>query len=282
MKTKPIHFTRIVTAAAGVALAFFLTSTRAEEHSTSPDASAHGAHWSYEGDTGPAHWAELEPDYALCKDGKAQSPIDLVTAIARAGSAAGPDYGTTSLRIARHEHVESLLDNGHTIQVTVEEGSTLTTSHGTYQLKQFHFHTPSEHTVDGRSFPLEVHFVHQSSDGHLAVVGIFFVEGAANANLAKLIAHLPAGSGQSAHLPAQKIDLDLRLPADRAAYTYLGSLTTPPCTEGVEWYVLREPMSASREQLAAFAARLHKNNRPVQPLNARPIETVQIADHDGK
>jgi carbonic anhydrase len=270
MKTKLI--------VAGLAVALTLSRGRAETPSAPHSAPTHGAHWSYEGATGPAHWAELDPGCTVCGEGKAQSPVNLVPATAQEGSHAKLDYSTTSLRIAQHEHVTSLLDNGHTIQVTVDEGSTFTTGRGIYQLVQFHFHTPSEHTVDGRSFPMEIHFVHQSADGHLAVIGIFYVEGPANENLAKLIAHFPAGSGQSAHLPAEKIDLDLHLPTDRAAYTYIGSLTTPPCTEGVEWYVLREPMPASREQLAAFAERLHKNHRPLQPLNGRTIEAVKITD----
>jgi carbonic anhydrase len=278
MKTKSILVPLAAMTAAVFAVTLILTNGRAEDAHAAP---AHGAHWSYEGATGPAHWAELDPDCEVCKEGQAQSPIDLVTAAVQAGSPANLDYGNTSLRVEQHEHVASLVDNGHTIQVTVEEGSTFTTSHGTYQLKQFHFHTPSEHTIDGRSFPMEVHFVHQSADGRLAVVGIFFVEGAANANLAKLIAHFPAGSGQSAELPAEKIDLDLHLPKDRTAYTYMGSLTTPPCSEGVEWYVLREPVPASREQLEAFAARLHQNHRPVQPLNGRTVELVTVADKEG-
>jgi carbonic anhydrase len=276
MKTKLVHFTLAAAAAAAFAVTFILTSGRAEEHAASHTEAAHGPHWSYEGATGPEHWAELDPD---CVVGRSQSPVDLTTANARPGN---PAYSATSMRISSHEHVASLLDNGHTIQVTVEEGGTLTTRLGTYQLKQFHFHAPSEHTLDGRTFPLEVHFVHESADGHLAVIGIFFLEGAANENLAKLIAHLPAGSGQSAHLPSEKIDLDLHLLMNRTAFTYMGSLTTPPCTEGVEWFVLREPVSASREQLAAFAERLKNNHRPVQPLNGRPIETVTIADTEGK
>jgi carbonic anhydrase len=280
MKTKPFFFALAVMTAAGFTVTLILTIGRAEAHADTHAAAAHGAHWSYEGATGPDHWAELDPDCDVCKEGQAQSPIGLVTAAPEGKAPASAD-GMTSLRFAEHEHVASLVDNGHTIQVTVEEGGTLTTAHGTYQLQQFHFHTPSEHTLDGRSFPMEIHFVHQSADGHLAVVGIFFVEGAANENLAKLIAHFPAGSGESADLSAEKIDLDLHLPTDRTAYTYMGSLTTPPCTEGVEWYVLREPVTASREQLGAFAARLKNNHRPVQPLNGRMVELVKIADREG-
>jgi carbonic anhydrase len=260
-----------------VALAF--ATGRAEEHSAAHASPAHGAHWSYEGETGPAHWAELDPACTACSEGKAQSPIDLVTAAPQAGHPAG---GPTVLHFAEHEQLAGVEDNGHTIQVTVEQGSTFTTSHGTYQLKQFHFHAPSEHTIDGRSFPLEVHFVHQTADGHLAVVGMLFVEGPANENLAKLIAHFPAGPGQSAHLPAEKIELNLREPLDPTAYNYPGSLTTPPCTEGVDWYVFRQPVTASREQLAAFAARYGNNHRPVQPLNGRKIEVVEITEGEAR
>jgi len=258
---------------AGFSVALVLSSGRAETasapHATSHDAPAHGAHWSYEGATGPAHWAELDPGVV---QGKAQSPIDLVTT-----AAVNPPSGPLALHFTGHEYLAGEEDNGHTIQVTLETGSTFTTARGTYALKQFHFHTPSEHTVDGRSFPLEVHFVHQSADGHLAVVGVFFVEGPANENLAQLIAHFPA-EHKAEHFPADKIDFNLRPPVDTTAYNYQGSLTTPPCTEGVDWYLFRQPMTASREQIAAFAARLHHNNRPVQPLNGRAIEVVRIAD----
>ena len=235
------------------------------------------AHWAYEGDHGPSHWAALDPAYAPCANGKAQSPIDLTKGGSGTGNSWKLDYGTTSLQIAHNEQVSGLLDNGHTIQVTVEEGSTLTTGRGTYQLKQFHFHTPSEHTFDGEHLPMEVHFVHQSTNGSLAVVGILFTEGAANANFAKLIAHFPAAKGQSVTLPDEKLDLNLQLPAKQSAYTYMGSLTTPPCTENVEWFVFRDPVQASREQFSAFAARLKPNNRPVQPLHGRSIEAATVA-----
>jgi len=231
--------------------------------------SAPHAHWDYAGEHGPDHWAALNPAYAPCAEGKAQSPIDFTKVGDGIGNSWKLNYGITSLQIAHQEQVSGLLDNGHTIQVTVEKGSTLTTGRDTYQLKQFHFHTPSEHTFDGKHLPMEVHFVHQS-----AVVGVLFAEGPANENLSKLIANFPAAKGQSAVLPAEKLDLNLQLPAKKAAYTYMGSLTTPPCTENVEWFVFREPVRASREQLSAFAARLKPNNRPVRPLHGRSIGTT--------
>ena len=181
------------------------------------------------------------------------------------------NYRSTALKIAHHDDVVEIVDNGHTIQVSVDAGSSITTSRNTYQLKQFHFHTPSEHTIDGKSFPMEVHFVHQSADNKFAVVAALFAEGPANENVAKLIANFPKAKGDSVRLPEVKLDLALQLPANTASYTYMGSFTTPPCTENVEWIVFRDPVMASREQLNAFAARLSPNNRPVQPLNGRTI-----------
>jgi carbonic anhydrase len=238
---------------------------------------ARPAHWGYEGQHGPTKWGALDPAYAACDKGQAQSPIDISKTGASTANPWKLNYRPTSLNVAHHDYDVDIVDNGHTIQVTVEEGSTITTSRNTYQLKQFHFHTPSEHTVDEKSFPMEVHFVHQSADKNFAVVSALFSEGPANENLAKLIANFPKAKGESLRLPEVKLDLVLQLPANTAAYTYMGSFTTPPCTENVEWLVFRDPVMASREQLDAFAARLKPNNRPVQPLNGRSIATGSTA-----
>ncbi|MES2570936.1 MAG: carbonic anhydrase family protein [Verrucomicrobiota bacterium] len=239
--------------------------------------SARPAHWGYEGDYGPKYWGSLSPAYAVADQGKAQSPIDF----AEAGTTTPKDwkinYQSTSLKIAHHEHVLDIADNGHTIQVTVEEGSTLVTGRNTYALKQFHFHTPSEHTINGKHFPMEAHFVHQSADGKFAVVAVLFAEDTPNENLAKLIANFPKAKGDARHLPEVQVDLAFHLPKKNTGYTYVGSFTTPPCTEDVEWLVFSEPVLASREQFEAFATRLHQNNRPVQPRNGRLIETVTTA-----
>lgn len=240
-------------------------------------ASARPAHWGYEGDVAPARWGSLSPVYAACEKGHAQSPINIPGAGAGTSTPLKFDYRTTGLKIAHHEHVIDIVDNGHTIQVTVEEGSTLTTARGTYQLKQFHFHTPSEHTVDGKSFPMEMHFVHQSAEGNFAVVSALFVEGAPNENLAKLIANFPAAKGDTRHMPEVKLDLQFHLPLNSKAYSYMGSFTTPPCTENVEWYVFQQPVSASAAQLKAFAERLNHNNRPVQPLHQRKVGGASVA-----
>lgn len=244
------------------------TATPAASTATS---AARPAHWGYEGEHGPTHWATLDPAYAACGKGTAQSPIDITKAGAGTANPWKLNYRSTALKIAHNDHVVDIVDNGHTIQVSVDAGSSITTSRNTYQLKQFHFHTPSEHTVDGKSFPMEVHFVHQSADNKFAVLAAFFTEGPANENVAKLIANFPKAKGDSLRLPEVKLDLALQLPTNTASYTYMGSFTTPPCTENVEWIIFRDPIVASREQLNAFAARLSPNNRPVQPLNGRTI-----------
>jgi carbonic anhydrase len=242
---------------------------------------ARSVHWTYEGAEGPAHWAELSPQYEACR-GARQSPVDIIgTRLAEGMSQWRVNYSTSSLRIAHHEHVTDIIDNGHTIQVTVDAGSRLTTPSGDYELRQFHFHTPSEHTLDGRQTPMEMHFVHQDAQGDFAVISALFVEGAANPNLAQLIEHLPAKKGDAHHLPAVRIDLSLHIPADSAGYRYAGSLTTPPCLESVEWLVLRHAITASGDQLRAFAERLGHNNRPVQPLHERMLTAAAVAGPTG-
>lgn len=242
-----------------------------------PKESARPAHWGYTGDVAPDKWGGLSPVYAACQKGLIQSPIDIPASGTGAATPLKFDYRTTGLKIAHHEHVIDIVDNGHTIQITVDEGSTLTTARSKYSLKQFHFHTPSEHTIGGKSFPMEVHFVHQSDAGQFAVVSALFVEGPANDNLSKLITHFPAKKGDTNHVPEQKLELAAQLPANSPAYSYLGSFTTPPCTENVEWFVLQQPITASADQLKAFADRLNHNNRPVQPLHDRKVGTSIVA-----
>src|SRR5687768_1180439 len=188
--------------------------------------SARPVHWGYEDQVGPAMWASLSPVYAACGEGKSQSPIDLVTSAQAGEPNWSVDFKTTSLEIAHHEHVDDILDNGHTIQVTVEEGSTLSLNEKTYNLKQFHFHTPSEHTVDGKNLPLEMHMVHQSTDGSFGVIGLLFEEGKANENLKKIIEHMPSLPGESTHFKDVKLDLNVHVPKNVSAYHYNGSFTT--------------------------------------------------------
>jgi carbonic anhydrase len=245
-----------------------------------PKSSARPVHWGYAGEDGPAGWATLDPAYALCGDGKSQSPINIVKTDAKGGATWMLNYKTTSLRIAHNEHMEDIIDNGHTIQITVDEGSTFTFGDKMYHLKQFHFHTPSEHTLDGRHAPMEMHMVHQAEDGSLAVVGVLFKEGKTpNDNFSKIIANLPSAKGESKHITDANLELKVHMPSDNYAYHYTGSLTTPPCSEGVQWLVLRDPVTLSKEQIEAFSSRIGPNNRPTQPVNDR---VVNVDDLVGK
>ncbi len=232
------------------------------------------------GDTaevGPGTWSTLSPVYALCGEGKGQSPVNLVKADVKGNANWEFNYKTTSLRIAHNEHMDDIIDNGHTIQVTVDEGSTFTFGDKAYNLKQFHFHTPSEHTVDRKHMPMEVHLVHQSDDGSLAVVSVLFQESKqANENLAKIITHLPSAKGESRHIKDANLELKVQLPKDNYAYHYVGSLTTPPCSERVQWLVLREMKTLSADQAAAISSRIGPNNRPVQQLNDRTVEASDL------
>jgi|SRR5688572_10787833 len=242
--------------------------------------SARPVHWGYQGASGPSNWATLTPVYALCGEGKGQSPIDIVKSDAKGGVAWKFDYKTTSLRIAHNEHMDDIIDNGHTIQITVDEGSTFTFGDKSFDLKQFHFHTPSEHTVDGQHAPMEMHMVHQNADGSLAVVGVLFKEGKVlNENFSKIIANLPNAKGENKHITDVNLELKVHLPEHNFAYHYVGSLTTPPCSEGVQWLVLRDPVGLTAEQIAEFSKRIGPNNRPTQAVNDR---TVNIDDLAGK
>jgi len=233
--------------------------------------SARPIHWTYSGEDGPGHWASLSPVYAACGQGHSQSPVDFGVSVIHGKVNMELDYKTTSLNIAHNEMVDDIVDNGHTIQITAQPGSVLKLGDKVYHLKQLHFHTPSEHTLDGKHLPMEMHMVHQSDDGKLAVLGVLIEEGTANKNIEKIIPYLPNAPGESKHLADVHIELNLQIPANREAYHYTGSLTTPPCSENVEWLVLREKLKFSAEQIKAFSSRMHNNSRPVQPLYGRKI-----------
>jgi carbonic anhydrase len=213
-------------------------------------------HWSYEGDHGPSHWG------GLCSSGKNQSPVDLHDAVSAKLAPLSFKYESLA---------QDVLNNGHTVQVTYAPGSTLTVDSHQYQLKQFHFHAPSENLLNGKHFPLEAHFVHADADGNLAVVAVFFDKGAANAALEKLGQDLPLHAGDKHNLDV-KISAAELMPKTREYFRFSGSLTTPPCSEGVNWLVLKQPVTASEKQVEQLHAAMgHDNARPVQPLNARVI-----------
>ncbi|TMJ11673.1 MAG: carbonic anhydrase family protein [Alphaproteobacteria bacterium] len=217
-------------------------------------------HWAYEGAEGPSHWG------GACAAGKAQSPVDIRSASAR--HAVLP-----ALEFHYRPGALHVVDNGHAIQVRVPAGSSMTVGGERFELVQFHFHEPGEESVDGRRSEMDVHLVHKDAAGRLAVVAVPFGVGADNKAVAEIAGHLPAKEGREESPAGERLDPSALLPADRAYFTYWGSLTTPPCTEGVRWFVLRSPQSITAPELGTFAKVHHGNARPVQPLNGRSVAT---------
>ena len=216
----------------------------------------HSIAWSYTGDTGPDHWGDLDETFAACESGMEQSPIDL------AGRSL--DVGLDDIVTNWAPSTVNVVDTGYTIQVVVPPGNTTTIDGVTYELGQFHFHRPAEHSVGTEVFPMELHFVHTDPEGHLAVVAVLVSVGAANPAYDALWAAQPAEVGTTGTEVAG-FDLNQLLPADRSSYRYPArSLTTPPCTEGVSWTVLAAPATLSQTQIDAF--RYDHNNRPPQEL----------------
>lgn len=234
----------------------------ASTKASAPAGADTGAEWKWGGDLGPSHWGSLDPSFALCDTGRRQSPVDLT------GAQHAP---TSALRLAYHHATFRTVDNGHTIEAEVEgRAGGIVLGSTRYELVQFHFHAPSEHTLAGRGYAMELHLVHRAADGRLAVIGVLIREGGENAALAELFEHVPA-KGAAGEL---ELDPSALLPPDRAGYRYEGSLTTPPCTEGVRWIVMREPIELSAGQLLAFKHRYFGTVRPVQPLNGRMLATT--------
>lgn len=219
--------------------------------------------WSYEGATGPEQWGSLSAEYATCASGTEQSPIDLTDPVEEDIADIAFAYGQTPLTIG---------NTGHTVEVEIEQGSSITIPGGTYEARQFHFHAGSEHTIDGEQFALEMHVVHRSADDGLAVVAVMIEVGAENEALAPVFDHIPTEvSDEPETIDGETIDLAAVLPDVRTYYQYQGSLTTPPCSEGVAWHVLTTPVEISQEQLDAVTRVVVGNVRPVQPLGDRTI-----------
>lgn len=218
-------------------------------------------HWGYEGHGGPDQWGSLDPAYGACSVGKEQSPVDLNGAIPAMVGDLDIRWRPVSLDI---------INNGHTIQCDTANGGSLVLDGVEYKLLQFHFHHPSEHTVNGMARAMEVHFVHKSAEGNLAVIGVFFQPGAANATLAPIWAAMPSQAGARVSKP-EMINPASFLPSRDITWRYAGSLTTPPCSEIVSWIVFQDPIEASPEQIKAFGSMFPMNARPVQPLNRRKL-----------
>ncbi len=222
---------------------------------------AEGNNWGYSGDIGPESWAELSSDNVFCK-GKNQSPVNLTGFTEAHLAPLEFHYATGKAEIS---HL------GHTIKVATAAGSYIVLDGEPFELKQFHFHTPAENLIEGKSYPLEGHLVHVDKNGNLAVVAVMFAEGAASPILSQILSAMR--DSQAAHIElSQPLSAEALLPADKEYFRFSGSLTTPPCSEGVRWLVMKQPMTASKEQINALAEAVpHANNRPVQPLNGRPV-----------
>ena len=220
-------------------------------------------HWGYEGDVAADLWGGLDASFAVCDTGIEQSPVDLTGAVP--GDAA--EGGGLDIRWQATEW--EVVDNGHTIQINVAEGSSIVLEGREFSLVQFHFHLPSEHTVDGALSAMEVHFVHAAEEGDLAVIGVLMQVGDADPTIQGLWDAIPGVDESPAAVGA--LDPGTLLPEGRAYYRYQGSLTTPPCSEVVSWVVMTESISVSVRQIDAFAALYPMNARPVQPLNDREI-----------
>lgn len=238
-------------------------ATAATKGATAGGHAADGAaHWAYEGTEGPAAWGKISAENAVCEMGSTQSPIDITSTQAVAQGRTVFKWKPATL---------SVINNGHTIQANVDEGAGggIEIDGVPYTLVQFHFHAPSEHMINGKRAALETHFVHKSAQGELAVVGVLHAAGGENSALSPVWASLPKTTSDKAQV--KTFDFATVLPKDRALFRYAGSLTTPPCSEGVRWHVLQASTTVSNDQVAAFGKIIPANSRPVQPVKARDV-----------
>jgi len=228
-------------------------------------ASGDKANWGYDGQEGPTHWGELSSGYSTCKAGKNQSPIDINATTAAKLADVKFSYKATPI---------DLVNNGHTVQLNYAKGSTISVGGKTYNLLQFHFHSPSEHHVNGKPYDMVAHLVHQAADGQLGVIGVMMKVGKANPVISSIWSHMPKHAGEHNKM-ADMINAADLLPANHSYFNYSGSLTTPPCSEGVNWIVLQTPVEVSAEQVAAFTSIFAKSVRPIQPVNDRRIHAAK-------
>ena len=219
-------------------------------------------HWDYEGTAGPDAWGKMRPEFSKCATGQRQSPIDIRGGIAVDLEPIKFDYRPSAF---------SVIDNGHTVQVNVEPGNSITITGKRYELVQFHFHRPSEERVNGRQYDMVAHLVHKDVDGHIAVVAVLLDRGSAQSIVQTVWNNLPLEKGDEVRA-GSRIDLSQLLPDDKRYYTYMGSLTTPPCSEGVLWMVMKQPVPISMDQVAIFSRLYPMNARPIQQADGRLIK----------
>jgi carbonic anhydrase len=225
-------------------------------------------HWSYAGDNGPMAWGNLKPEFNMCALGKRQSPINIEDGSTLQGPAEPImfDYAPSNATV---------VNNGHTIQVDVQGENSIVVRGTSYRLLQFHFHNPSEEQINFRRSAMVAHLVHKSAEGQLAVVAVLLEPGTANQLIDKVWTYMPLDAGDKVRMPQNLLNLNELLPADQLYYQFMGSLTTPPCSEGVLWMVMKQPTTISRAQIRLFSQLYPNNARPVQPVNARPVRDAQ-------
>ena len=223
----------------------------------------HPAHtWDYGKLHGPSHWGEFGPEFAQCSNGHHQSPVDIRNAQRVDLPPIQFDYKPSTLDI---------IDNGHTIMIDYAPGSFMFVGGKKYELKQFHFHRPSEEKINGKAYEMTVHLVHADQQGKVAVVAVLLQNGGDNTLVHELWNDFPKEKDKEEHFNNIQIDVDRLLPVDRGYYTFDGSLTTPPCSEGVTWYVLKHPVTVTAAEIEQFSKLYRNNARPTQPLYDRVV-----------
>ncbi len=240
-----------------------LAITRAQEQ----EEDHHGPpHWSYQGENGPLRWSSLDPSFSSCKFGHQQSPVDIRKS---------KKYDLDPIEFDYHPSPLNVIDNGHTIMVTYAPGSSITVAGHHFVLKQFHFHHPSEEKINGKASDMVVHLVHADIEGKLGVVAVFLKVGRPNSVIQTIWQHLPKKKNVATKIDTLTIDATELLPSDRGYYNFMGSLTTPPCTESVEWFILKSPSTLSADEVNAFAKLYPMNARPTQPVYNRFIRETR-------
>lgn len=227
------------------------------------------AHWSYSGETGPEHWAEVEKN-SEC-DGKRQSPINILTLNTKKNA----DLPPLDIQYSSSTIIHDVINNGHSIEYDFEAGDYINYKSDEYVLKQIHFHEPAEHTINGVRYPLVIHMVHQNTKGAYLVLAVMAIEGEESAPFAFLESYLPIQVGEM-KIINESFNLNLNLPNNKAYFHYIGSLTTPPCSQGVLWFIFQNPVTVSLEQVTTLNKLMpHHNYRDTQPLNGRIVEMAK-------
>jgi carbonic anhydrase len=258
------RLTRYVMVACGVVMPITAAAQAASSAPTSPWRTP----WSYAGARGPEHWGDLDPEYATCRDGKAQSPIDIRDA---------QPSDLPPLRFAYRSGPLRIINNGYTavrVNYPRGNGNYLIVGDKRYELTQFHFHRPSEEMVDGKPYDMVIHLMHAASDGEIAGVAVLLRSGAPNSTVEQLWRYMPGTPSAETLIPGVQVDPSALVPPALGYFTYAGSVTAPPCTEGVKWFVLKAPLTVSPAEIAAFAKLYPHDVRPVQPLHGRVVETT--------